>query len=100
MRNCEWIITKDHIWDKDDLTDKSKVGRCSEGYDKYTHEKVKKNLFLRSVCRSWKFRLYDDDGILYYEGEGYGEVDFDPLDWATAYAGCTKMTYNEGWRTL
>lgn len=37
-----------------------------------------------------RFKLYDDDGELYYEGRA-SEEDFAPLDWAMAYAGCTIM---------
>ena len=38
------------------------------------------------------FRLYDDDGILYYEGvwkdNGHESQELEPLDWAMGYAGC------------
>jgi hypothetical protein len=54
------------------------------------------------------FRLYDDDGILYYEGFCRGLKDaseeqaFAPLDWAANHAGCTRMDYKEDgkWKTL
>lgn len=47
---------------------------------------------------SYDFRLYDDDGKLYYEGRTADinedeERAFAPLDWATYKAGCTTMTY-------
>lgn len=41
-----------------------------------------------------KFKLYDDDGELYYKGvttDGPEEIIFAPLDWAAWNAGCTYM---------
>lgn len=54
---------------------------------------------IKQLCFT-QFRLYDDDGILYYEGyynglEGDEEAAFEPLDWASAYAGCTTLKYLE-----
>ena len=44
-----------------------------------------------------KFRMKDDDGIIYYHGEIYGDYDgFEPLDdFGTPNAGCTSIEYNE-----
>lgn len=63
----------------------------------------------KNVC-DHEFRLYDDDGELYYEGlchrldhapEGSA---FEPLDWAMNEAGCTRMDYRKKgetkWKTL
>ena len=54
-----------------------------------------------------KFKLFDDDGILYYEGVATNqdsESAFEPLDWAMANDGCTEIQYyNEDtkeWETL
>lgn len=45
------------------------------------------------------FKLYDDDGILYYTGKYLGDPDsewaFEPLDWAENYAGCTYIKYRQ-----
>lgn len=45
------------------------------------------------------FKLYDDDGILYYTGKFLGDPDseeaFEPLDWARNYAGCTEIKYRQ-----
>lgn len=45
------------------------------------------------------FKLYDDDGILYYTGKFYGDADsedaFQPLDWATYDSGCTYIKYRQ-----
>lgn len=41
-----------------------------------------------------KFKLYDDDGELYYDGvstEGDVETEVAPLDWGRWNAGCTYM---------
>lgn len=45
-----------------------------------------------------KFRLYDDDGILYFEGESNNqdqEAAFIPLDWAMGNYGCTYIEYRD-----
>ena len=50
------------------------------------------------------FRLYDDDGILYYEGRMCPNCDFEPLDdYGTPNAGCTRIdvqSNNGQWQTL
>ena len=44
-----------------------------------------------------KFRLYDDDRILYYEGEATGHVGAELAhDWAMGHAGCTMSEINAG----
>jgi rubrerythrin len=77
-KKFKWTITKD-------LIDTNRVGtgntKSSEGL-------------------TYKFRLKDDDGELYYEGicNGWnfgGEVEFAPLDWASNYAGATSLWYLE-----
>jgi hypothetical protein len=50
----------------------------------------------------FQFRIYDDDGILYYEGLS-DEEEFEPLDWAMHDAGATAIHYkqpNGGWAQL
>lgn len=74
----QWIITKDHIGD---LDEKTRVG-----YGNYKGEP--NNLSIR-------FKLYDDDGELCYEGR-CSEEDFAPLDWAMNDAGCTEMKTSKG----
>jgi hypothetical protein len=55
------------------------------------------------------FRIYDDDGKLYFEGrmsertlDGSEELAFDVLSYYTAWAGATRLDYmkNGGWQTL
>lgn len=80
-----WIITKDYLREADE--------RGAEGI----------------ASRDWKdaragdktyaphaFRLYDDDGVLYYEGRSTALDSFRPLDeFGMGYAGCTEIAY---WR--
>lgn len=45
-----------------------------------------------------KFRLFDDDGHLYYEGYSEtcdDEAAFAPLDWAGPDSGCTRIDYQQ-----
>jgi hypothetical protein len=48
------------------------------------------------------FRLYDDDGSLYFEGQASAEVEFEPLDYFGRSYGCTEIRYyNKGrWEQL
>lgn len=44
------------------------------------------------------FRMFDDDGNLYFRGRFYGTADADwfaPLDWAMFDSGCTRIEYFE-----
>jgi hypothetical protein len=50
-----------------------------------------------------RFRMYDDDGELYYEGIATFDSSFQPLDdYGMPNAGCTEIRYYErgAWRTL
>jgi hypothetical protein len=59
---------------------------------------------------NYEFRLYDDDGELYYEGvckdlEQQSASDaFEPQDWAEYDSGCTRTDYRKigetEWKTL
>lgn len=52
------------------------------------------------------FRLYDDDGELYFSGRYFGDPNaqgaFAPLDWAAHDSGCTRIDYRRAgkWETL
>ena len=85
-----WIITKDHL-------DDGAEGTCSRNFDKEQFETLKQE----------KFKIYDDDGELYYEGIfAYHKSDwetsgcpegFEPLDdFATPNAGATEIHYDDG----
>ena len=50
-----------------------------------------------------RFRLYDDDDNLYFEGTMYGSTSsFAPLNWSSLGYGCTRLDYFENgkWATL
>ena len=76
-----WIITKDHL----------------TGGQKGVQGP--RNLDSKLKGKGVRFSLYDDDGILYYEGVIYGDfTGFEPLDdFGTPYAGCTKMKLAGQW---
>jgi hypothetical protein len=83
---ADWVIDTDHL-----DTNQAGKGRGE-----------------RSLCVV-PFRIYDDDGTLYYEGrmsertlDGCEDAAFDVLVFYTAYAGATRLDYikNGGWQTL
>lgn len=85
MRNQDWVITK---WCKS-ITD--------SGKDEKVMDKPKNMQF--------KFRLKDDDGIIYCYGYSKTNDDdkaFEPLDWAQPNYGCTTIEYydNGVWEVL
>ncbi len=86
MQN-HWIITKDHIPDGSDRTG-------------YKSPSFPQDLDPNSL--PIKFRMYDDDGNLYYEGR-MTEADFEPLDdFGRPDAGCTELRFlnNNQWEIL
>lgn len=87
-----WVIDVDHIDPK-----RESEGRLSMAV---------KNLHDNKAC-TLRFRLYDDDNVLYYEGRmnpamlDDEALAFEPLDWASAHAGCTRLEVcRERWETL
>lgn len=98
-----WIITRDVIGEKwDEPGEESSVGTI--GPQNATDANIKA---LRAG-RGTKFRMYDDDNELYYEGLFIGdttdeEFAFGPLDdYGAPNAGCTRLDYKVGrkWETL
>ena len=101
-----WRITRDYLHESDPKTyDDNAVG---EGYGKATMPEA-----LTPTDRPKRFRLYDDYGILCYEGEACNldpmNHGSEPLDWAMIhYAGCAEIRYWEkdpktglySWRTI
>jgi len=70
----QWMITKDHI----------ETNREGKG------------CFLEGATLPHHFKIYDGDGELYYEGRCDDNMSggaFDPLDWASGYAGATRIDY-------
>ena len=89
-----WILLKD-VLDECDCCVKSVDCPLSKDIVKYTD--VKKRQVVRELMPI-AIRLYDDDGELYYTGymnEGPGVDEFEPLDWAKEYAGCTSLKYRD-----
>lgn len=97
----EWIITRDHLaeqfpadFEHDHATNRTR----SYGWDAVCA--VLKATKTRSAL--YAFKLYDDDGELYYEGVCTDES-FGPLDWARYDSGCTEIKYRQkdgSWQTL
>lgn len=82
---ASFIITKDHICDGD--LDNAKFGNMKA---------------LEEGKAVHKFRLFDDDNEMYYEGLSTNSSSFDPLDWAMEHDGCTDIKYLENgkWESL
>lgn len=86
-RKYGWLITKDHVSDGDD--ERVFGPRNSAFNPKYIMDHPGKQAF----------KMYDDDGELYYEGfivieEDDGELDFAPLDeFGMPNAGATEIHY-------
>lgn len=85
-----WVITFDHLEQAADRTAGPRGSRC---------ETVDELKAAYPVVR--KFKMFDDDGELYYTGfigvskaDNDGELLFAPLeDYGTPAAGCTRIDY-------
>lgn len=106
-----WIITADHISERVclalDEPVKTHVGVVNAGSRSRREIWYAAPIEARDGIRTawiegcdYEFRLYDDDGELYYEGVCYaldhqdGDSAFEPLDWAEK-DGCTRMDYRK-----
>lgn len=71
----QFVITQDHL-EGQSLEGPEITALKRKGYTKY-------------------FRLYDDDGVLYYSGYAHVDLDdeFAPLDWGMYDSGCTEIRY-------
>lgn len=84
-----WIIDKDHLGAIGTGTDNHTgiIGPYGADTSKCIQLKQDKNV-------GSKFRLFDDDGELYYEGRIIGKYDgFEPLDDIGEASGCTYIEY-------
>lgn len=80
-----WIIDQDHVAD-----DEFPEGTNLNAVGKRSRDKSEKGLF----C---KFKMFDDDGNLYYEGRADEIFDMSPLDdFGKGNAGCTEIRYLQG----
>lgn len=96
-----WLITDDDLAAPGDRADRSTAGpaRVSEGLEKAIRSDDLPIGFTRAV-----FRMYDDDGTLYYRGrmfyaeelDGTEEQVFAPLaEFGLPNAGCTRIAWND-----
>ena len=80
-----WVVTKDHLDNEFSATD----------------EQLKK---IKSMGLIHHFKMYDDDGELYYSGYSNDDSSFNPLDdYGTPNAGATEIRYkvkDGGYETL
>jgi hypothetical protein len=86
----KWFIFRDHLEDREfwEVGGAMTLGEAQAWKFNSEHAQPREEMI--------PFRLYDDDGELYYSGwtnlGDQGEADcFAPLDWAGPYAGCTEM---------
>jgi len=65
-------------------------------------ERIKEELKYKTEQHKYPFRLYDDDGVLYYEGLSIENDSFDPLDEEQPNSGVTEIHYlnNGKWEQL
>jgi hypothetical protein len=91
MSSYAWVITRDHI---------SEPPACDAG-TQGPRDATATQLQAASKAGT-PFKMYDDDGILYYEGRCWSEDGtdsedgFGPLDdFGTPNAGCTEIRYRQ-----
>lgn len=109
-----WIITKDYLYDDDEycthsaglITQGPEKGSCADCFGRSEvgtrgpSQATDVQIALANAC-GLKFRMYDDDHILYYEGYIWssqgnipGDEHFSPLDdFGAPNAGCTTIFY-------
>jgi hypothetical protein len=86
-----WLITKDKLAEDLELEDNDTGIHGPRGCSKKLHDALLSG-------RGHKFKMYDDDGVLYYKGLFIGDPDseegFAPLDdFGMPNAGCTRIDY-------
>ena len=96
MTTYAWVITKDHLMEPGDPEEGSSVGVAGP------HEASDEALAQVRAGHGRLFRMYDDDGILYYTGRLFdttGDYDEDacyaPLgDYGMPGAGAVEIRYH------
>lgn len=90
-----FIITHSSI--EGDGTGETQPVKLAEPKIRYCETEEERERLLKGEGQH--FKLYDDDGNCYFTGKMLGgeESDdaFEPLDWASNYAGCTYMKYRQ-----
>ena len=66
-----WVITKDHLYNSDNPVTSDEAGTIgpSESPDELSDMLGENGHIDPRLVRTFKFRMYDDDGILYYTGK-------------------------------
>lgn len=84
-----WVIDKDHLFDPNAHSDRDDKGTMGPRDISPEHQEMLKK------GEGKKFKMYDDDGELYYEGRIVGECnELEPLDdFGMPNAGCTDIQY-------
>ena len=89
-----WLITQDHLFDPD--LERSKEGKMvvtpeiQSVWQEVDYEATAKEI----KSKGTHFKIYDDDGELYYSGYCTDDSSFSPLlDFAQPYAGATEIRY-------
>ena len=59
------------------------------------NELLTRHLAMETENHKYKFKMFDDDGNLYYEGYSKINYTFEPLDDFGRNAGCTEIHYLE-----
>jgi hypothetical protein len=99
-----WVITRDHLAENDAGFD-SEVGVSGPGRPPAPPELEARIALMRdsgiAIPGVHEFRMYDDDGELYYTGLFAGDADsedgFGPLDdFGRPNAGATEIKYRKG----
>lgn len=110
----KWIITEDHTstgGTPDTIVGKHRADREWIATRKAATPEVRAEMLdAFKAAMTDEFRLFDDDGELYYTGlcldldDQDGDSAFQPLDWAMNDSGCTRMDYRKKgateWKTL
>ena len=103
-RHNLWIITKDHIEDGAAVGTGSPYWRSDkhpEIFNATTKQEIEK--LAKKYKLNVRFKMYDDDGEVYYEGRMQIE-DFHPMDdFGMPNSGCTELWYsknNEAFKML
>lgn len=95
MSEYSWVITRDFLNENDvGVCGPSDVGVCGPRDCEMSPGDIR--------SKGNKFRMYDDDGELYYEGYICGDYSgLEPLDdFGMPNAGCTEIRYFKGTKKI
>ena len=88
MSKYSWIITKDLNGEGPEGTNSNAVGIIGPRDAPHEKEEI--------INKGRKFKMYDDDGILYYEGYGLNCQEFEPLDdYGMPNAGAVRIEWEK-----